>query len=267
MSLQVRFFLFWVFALSFVFPQARGMYGAKLVSRNSNFVRYVAAVEVIRKGKSFGCTANVVSSNFVLTAGHCLDNLDSGQPVRVHFYISGFEEFTIYRSQIEISVTQVFRPNEYFQRHRANKTAPNPADLALLELDRAVPAGMLHFEITNRKYSLEELPEVPVAGFGYESHIEGRFFAEGDSLLRWSYRKRLPGNYNMLLFDVSDQVGTCDGDSGGPIFIPGASGYILLGIISARFSPEGAEETCHWPDIGVDLSLWSAWIHSIIDNR
>ena len=239
-------------------------------------------------GARSSCSGFLVAPQFLLTAGHCVCSTApsaaacqarlSSMQIQVFFPTAGLFETTS-----SIKVNPGFRlPNPI------GPGTPSMADLAILQL--AKNPGIKPSPIAK----LADSGKVVLSSFGFfaftdDNDISRRGFTPGvqymDGVEQLSGRDRLIANpqgcgrsqtpdtlctepYAGNLFSVSvpslQTTAICEGDSGGPLYQAGTSGFAAVGLVSYYYpqvndcTGEAARRT-H----AVDLNTYRDWIFSI----
>lgn len=207
--------------------------GSVAVQGQFPFMAFVAYFD--RRGNLvFICTGTLVSSNVVLTAGHCTAGEQSGVPRRASGYRVVTGNVNWARRPSTISEVSKVRVNPNF-----NPRGPTH-DAGLLILSKPVkqPAVPLW-----QSGPVNGGTAAQIAGWGETSVGSGP-----TKRLRWaptvvqssSYCAHAAGNFpydpsSMLcaLDTPSDRTGTCSGDSGGPLLVKQSGGTVMeVGVTS-----------------------------------
>ncbi len=126
-SSGVRTLLAWVFAMAALATPAAALVGPAYQA--PEFARYVVMVMNRSGGEADFCTASVISQNVVLTAAHCITDLDDTQV----FYRDAQGELVPF-GVATIAIHPGYRPN-IGRQHIVS------IDLALLRLATPLPAS------------------------------------------------------------------------------------------------------------------------------
>ncbi len=234
------------------------------------------------------CSGALISPTVFLTAGHCADTAGGAVTARIYFQqdagvnydpvtevdpVTGYPE---YCAEGTLGVTCATSDEIYNIGYDGQLHIPQTYDLGLLILDQPI--------------SLAEYGELPEAGtLDSLATARGRndtvFTVSGYGLTYkpnanapmppTSYRERLMAssilvNLNSALnagFNLQTQGngsgrgGTCNGDSGGPVFLGGFDSNLIVGITSF-----GLNELCRGTDFAyrIDTPEVLAWIESYI---
>ncbi|XP_063907488.1 serine protease snake-like [Zophobas morio] len=211
------------------------------------------------------CGGTILSNNFVLTAAHCLTDINAGNAIRVKL---GVNQLTDQRQEVRIA-DRIVHPD-----YRANS---HYHDIGLLKLEK--PAKMNPYA---RPACLYLSPNITVqsaiaTGWGQTSWV-----GEGSNdllkvtlnLFDWNVckgfyknqRKLSRGILNDIQFcagSMTEEKDTCKGDSGGPLQIYHTGDevlemYDIIGITSFGKGCAGS------PGVYVRVSNYIQWIEDIV---
>lgn len=186
------------------------------------------------------CSGTLIGCETFLTAAHCV----YGDPTPGHylvflqhagfFAVSGIEIHPAYPSQDatgDVAVLHLAAPG-------VTGIAPVPLNGGA-EVSFGTTATIVGFGRTGGfagDYGLKRAGSVTTATCGFVSN--------GGTSLCW--------NFNDPLGEPGSNSNTCNGDSGGPLFIAGDCGDVLAGVTSS-----GINSTCLTDDLSVDASIYS----------
>lgn len=193
------------------------------------------------------CTGSVLNAKFILTAAHCMQDLDASD-VLVNFSLNT----VTYDNQMNPS-TRIDDIQAKFITRKVKALAIHPQysgsgeyDLAVVMLEdlvpkTAVPVQFLAEKYLNRKTGTTNLEgtihQVALLGFG--------LFQEDPVTETEALRETIvPSRFEKAFVITNQTVGTggCNGDSGGPAFLN------LEGItyqVGVTHGPHGNSSTCH----------------------
>jgi hypothetical protein len=219
------------------------------------------APEIVRKStvlldmEGLFCTGTIVAVDRILTAAHCVEDIEDAQSVVVRFGTN--------MSEAHIS-----------RRGTGKPLVHKDADLAVIRIE-AIPEGYAPAPIHNvNDWEQGEEGRAVIAGFG-KSHSERDDHGE---VLRWGYTTFYMSledfefengkSYASLLWfwfsgsETSERATQCFGDSGGPVYRNVNGNWALAGVISG-----GAVECQKYSDtIAEDLEGIHDWIFSHIEE-
>ena len=197
-------------------------------------------VGIYKKGETT-CTGVIVSKNTVLTAAHCVDEMKNG---KVSFGLQKnnreFREITDHIQHPEYDETVV-------------GLADVPAnDLMVLKFKGALPFGFEPAEISNIDIVQDNI-EVVLSGFGRDEDNQY------DVLKSTTVKVIQTAPYE---FRTSEKKsGSCDGDSGGPVFFRNADEkYTLVGSVSR------GDMNCNLYGIYENMTYYKNWINDSISR-
>lgn len=223
--------------------RADAITGGQTIDRDplGNAKDFVVMLSMNSQTRSSVCTGVALTSELILTAGHCIDNEKiNAIEVRVIRQASPlkFEE-------LEASDWRVHPGHAFLDASNVAKEKPTDrdlaglADLGLIRLKKpssyAIPAVIVPEDLKP-----EELKDPSLFSFGYERDPKRKYVFT--SLVTFTELKRptlLWGRRDMYISPTRTGTMVCKGDSGGPVTIgaeddkiPGRQIHYLLGIHS-----------------------------------
>ncbi|HWB69937.1 MAG TPA: serine protease, partial [Solirubrobacterales bacterium] len=222
------------------------------------------------KGNGFSCSGTVVSPNVVLTAGHCVEDLSSGE-------ITPAEEYQVVTGSSNVAdatarqVSGVSRAIVYPRFSRS--TAQSDAGLLILSTPTTAPAVPLASGAD--RGLLRTRTPITIAGWGLTA---GRARSTPNTLRRartfvqsHRYCNKAVGLYYPFFAGATQlcaiqpprfTVGTCHGDSGGPALARREDGTTVeVGITSLV----GQDCTPLLPDVFTRVDRVSGWVNGWIE--
>lgn len=228
--------------------EADGIFGGQKASADQ--IKYykngiVGILITQADGKKSICTGSLISSQYILTAGHCFfENgaLSSESDVRVLTSPDLSKTAKIERQDYYSISSLTVHPRYLDTNLQVEERFKS--DLAILKLTYPVRnwKGSI-FELPKEHYPVSEVNAAYVAGYGYEaiSNKEAGENVKGDNFLKTVGIARLESpNQELLYFNQRQGYGACVGDSGGPVFVSADNREILMGVISRTVKAEGS---------------------------
>jgi secreted trypsin-like serine protease len=186
------------------------------------------------------CTGTVLSSNVVLTAGHCGESVETGMPYPASQFtvITGARNWSAPIGPRATAVSQVIVNPGYDPA-----TTHDDASLLVLSTPTTAPAVSLATQPSDANWLLPGTPVV-AAGWGQTTPAgtasttlqqaatviqSDSFCAAGSAELGVAFD---PGSQLCAIDAPSDTTATCHGDSGGPVLAEQDGAVVELGIIS-----------------------------------
>jgi secreted trypsin-like serine protease len=165
-------------------------------------------------GSSF-CSGVAIAPRVVLTAAHCVHR---GSGVAIYLHSGGSPKLL---AAVRVAVHPGFRVNAIRTRQRS-------IDLALVELEQALPAGIHPAKISADTYASSGL-QLRIAGFGLQREGVERSAGRLRSTL---VTIRPPLSKILLWLRSSNRPygGACTGDSGGPVFSSDGSRLVAITV-------------------------------------
>jgi len=195
-------------------------------------------VGIFKKNQTM-CTGVLIADNAVITAAHCASELKGG---KISF---GFQ---LRKLQ--------FRPITQYKVHAdydegAMGIVDHPVnDLLVVQFSGGLPAGYSPAEISDQDL-IQNQTRVIIAGYGRdeENHYDTLKSTEVSVVETANYEFRTDEKKN----------GSCDGDSGGPVFFKNSEGkYLLVGSVSR------GDSQCHEFGVYENMTYYKSWIYSAI---
>jgi Trypsin/Trypsin-like peptidase domain len=207
-------------ALLSVFPAAALVGGAPEATHC--FARHV--VMVVGSDKTF-CSGVVISQELILTAAQCI------HPA-TRYGIVGFDAPKILKNVVSTIVHPEFNPDAIL-RHRVT------ADVALLKLAAPLPPAYTPVALADEKI-VTAGSQVIVAGYGVTVIGNGR--TGGTLRAAHLLVTGEPGSLQIRLADPNTKgelagLGSCNGDSGGPVLDTNDGRLAVLGIMTWATGP------------------------------
>jgi secreted trypsin-like serine protease len=214
---------------------------------------------------SHSCGASLLSSNKALSASHCVDGaLPSNLRV-----IAGLHQRTD-ESGTQTSNVASYTMHENYQ----GDVYTYSNDISILNLATAITTSstiqFLTLPPDNNDNFLGDI--CTITGWGrtsssnilpdilQEAQIEVIGTAECDTLMQGVVGVRVWDNH-LCLYDRQNNIGSCNGDSGGPCNCPnGAGGFYVAGVTSWGISSGSGNCLQTYPSVYTRTSAYLAWI-------
>jgi secreted trypsin-like serine protease len=211
------------------------------------------------------CTAVRISQNFLATAAHCVESF------------ADHPEKLLVLSNSEVWKTDSNPQNPISQNINVQNIILHPnsnakdfwmrTDFALLQVE-GMPSD---YEATSTLIDFNMENENIFWAAGYGRTVDRGAKDTSTRRLRFSNLEFLgfsDKESDKLFFDQSSGVGTCFGDSGGPVYMTDNIGNIfLVGFTVASFNTSDLQKPCHGISIALNLSSVSNWINEKISNE
>ena len=239
------------------------------LAKNGQFP-WVARI-VARQGKLVdACTGTVVAANLILTAGHCVEDVQTGIPREP----SDFEVQTAASAagQLTDRSSRVSRVLVYPGFERKSGVG----DAALLEL--STPATVPSIQLASESDDWPAGTRALMAGWG---RTDGAPQRTHRPLLRWAntvvgspdwcagqLRGFYAGRQLCAMNAPSDNTAGCAGDSGGPLLVKRGSETIEIGVVNGSVVRGSKIVTCltSEPTVYANSSVISGWVHEWIQR-
>ena len=238
--------------------------GSTALSEEWPWAAFILAVD--KKGEGFSCSGTVISPDLILTAGHCVEDIETGMktPPAQYVVVTGSSDIrdAALRQVSKVSRT-IIDPN--FNRFKVHgdagllvlatpTTAPavalaGPTDAALLAPD--TPTWIAGWGLSG---PLRKLKRTPVLRRG-ATFVQERLYCRNHVRAYYPFF-----NFSSQLCTITPpgfSIGTCHGDSGGPALAFREDGTpVQIGITSLG----AADCDTHLPDIFTRIDRIYPWI-------
>lgn len=238
------------------------------------------------------CSGALLNPYVFLTAGHCADTEGGAVTARIYFQqdagvnfdptteidpVTGYPEFCADATE-GVTCATVSEGNIYNFGFTGSLTLPNTHDAGILILDQAInlpeygelPDPLLLDSLAIARGTQDTIFTVSGYGLTYKEQVQNgkpnisfreRLMAEAtlvnvNSLLNAGFNLQTNGN-------GAGKGGTCNGDSGGPVFLGEYSSNLIVGITSF-----GLNSLCRGTDFAfrVDQPDVLEWIQGFLDQ-
>nr|UGZ35786.2 prophenoloxidase-activating enzyme 2a [Cherax quadricarinatus] len=231
-----------------------------------------------RQNPTWGCGGALITDQYVLSAGHCLDSdFTGGQSVvliRLGEHnlatVKDCESNSVTSGQLCAEPVQDFAPAALYKNHNFNTRLFSSDDISLIKLEKKATLNLFVQPIC-----------LPAAGFDVKAFLGTKnATVAGWGRTQVSQSSDLLQKVNLPLFDYdkcktlysssitaeelcfggSGMRDSCSGDSGGPLFAfggPGIPHYTLIGVVSRGKAQCGTVGT---PAIYTNVASYRSWI-------
>jgi len=226
------------------------------------FVVYYSVDDIGAEVGTPSCTGSLIDSRWVLTAAHCLHDVSlSENTVNV---VVGRQDITKDDGVVVIASRIIVHPQ--YDRNNSD----SGFDIALVQLARSASSNII--SLPSRESSVPRVDEtVVLAGWGrtaYRGEVADQLrevsvpvVSDIDCLPYYPTSLNADSNF-CLLSPVESPGGSCNGDSGGPIFVVRDGFYVQAGVI-------GGAIRCALPGVpgyATQVTTFVDWISSYVPS-
>lgn len=230
--------------------------GERIIGGTTAGVAKFPDCAAVGNDSQWGCTGTLIAPNVVLTAGHCKDFA-----TRVLF-----GNDVTKKAKVVPVATRVRHPRYHHGQHNdlmvlilaqnATSVAPRPIAPTSV-IDHATDGRVVGFGATEPSgrfgYGRKRQTDVPVASASCTGSVDGR---PDPAWYGCDKTLELVAGKPLLEHD------TCNGDSGGPLYVAGPDGRWLLAAVTSR-ATDSAVNNCGDGGIYVRVDRYRDWIASI----
>jgi secreted trypsin-like serine protease len=207
------------------------------VSKSDLFARHV--VGIFKKGET-KCTGVLISKNAVLTAAHCLSDIKNAS-------IS----FGLNKKNLKLLPIAGHLQHPQYDESIIGIVEDPANDVMVVAFSGDLPAGYEPAQISDQDL-VQKGSVVLIAGYGRD---------EDD---QYDYLKATEVNVvEAVSFEFRTEEkksGSCDGDSGGPVFLKNSENkYLLVGSVSR------GDPSCYQYGIYENMTFYKEWIHDAVE--
>jgi hypothetical protein len=206
----------------------------------------------LKNGLAATCTATLIAPNLLVTARHCVSDLESPEIVCGD---SAFGATVVPNDYIATNAVVLETSRTWFEAAKIEVPAEGNDtcgfDIALVTLNENVPSSVASPTVPRIDRDVTVGEEYVAVGYG----IDERGNTQGRSVLRGLEVVCEPGNCGtgVRVTEFRGTSGVCEGDSGGPALDLDGK---VVGVVS-RGAPE-----CSRPVYG-SISAWREWIQRV----
>lgn len=182
------------------------------------------------KAGNFNCAGTLITPEWLLTAAHCTYAGATGPPIAA-------SSFTVWlgsnqaRTGTQYAVSRIVR-------HPSHDPPRHPYDVALLKLDRAAPQQPLTLVGPSESALWAPGVEATIIGWGTTTRggspatqlQEAQVPMVDDATCQRTWSSVF--DRSSMVCAGGKGVDTCNGDSGGPLMVPRAGAFAIVGVIS-----------------------------------
>ena len=194
----------------------------------------VVVIAFLSENEAILCGGAILNQTEVLTAGHCVYNPETRQPIPADQIVvgAGTADLKVKEPEEQASLASGVRVHPYYA-YNPNALQPSPDDVAVLTLHKSLvfDSAVSAISPTPAGSLLGEGTLVNLAGFGEEDplteELNGELYAIDMTL---GFSRACGGEDDALFLCASSPKGSdCFGDSGSGLIVPG-SPATLIGV-------------------------------------
>lgn len=213
--------------------QAQAIIGGSDAIGDEAFVHSTVGVLNVTSEKFSGCTATLLSSEYALTAAHCV--YKTSDQFALAF---GLNKTQMSKANIR-PVTEIFIHPHFQDRPLIENDI---ADIAIVRFSGNVFPGYYPVRLAREELKIENLAMVLIAGFG-SSGFDGAHAGYGGGVLRFKESFISDSKLSSTEFAIGNYGGpasACYGDSGGPAFALAldGDGLVQIGLLMGHFDKQ-----------------------------
>ena len=216
------------------------------------------SIVMLTDGKVAFCTGTLIAKDIVLTAGHCMQAGDG--KLYVGFSIDGTDKNVPKLRRHLITATK--RPDGFKVDKDNNFTVETDAlDLMIVKFDGGTPEGYVPAELFEAPSihppELDKGTVVIPYGYGFTNMKK----KSGLGPLRKTHVVIDEPYYGRSEFATNEvSTGTCEGDSGGPVFLRLGEKYVVAGVTSR------GSDNCEEYGIYTKVNAYTDWIKATVQE-
>lgn len=249
-----------VFALLFVLLSAiwsapsHAVIGGERMRKSMFLTRYVVAITYKDdKGVDRICAGGIIGPQIVVTAAHCVPGDRSSMRVVVNDSQSHDDAIAV----LPVVAARIHPLYEQSIRHFYNAY-----DLAVIKTRDPLPARSRHLQLAHQNYPISQIPTVYVIGYGITGFDKKGQMKNPGTLNSAAVERLDEDDEKFVRLDQRHGTGACVGDSGGPMVVANANGYIVMAVASTVFNEKDASQTslCSGNSTYVSVAYFKHWI-------
>lgn len=199
--------------------------GGEHTPPNSAIARSTVALVANFDGAPFSfCTGTLISKNLVLTATHCIANLEKDE-----FFIHLGATLPTSFDEKDLLKAKSWKTHPSYEVVYGSEGQPLSGrnDIAVIAIDGDLPKSAKPVLIASNNRPLIPGQKVILAGFGIIEELEGPIYANELNHVEVPIAKLLE---QLIITDQTSAKGGCSGDSGGPAFVKIKNELVVVGI-------------------------------------
>jgi secreted trypsin-like serine protease len=177
-----------------------------------------------------GCTASILSDDLILTAAHCVEDMNI-QDMRIGFDVQPLTYESQLNSKTRVDVVKKFTTIEVdnYIVHPLYQKSEYDQDMALIHLKGKIPASFMPTQLLSdeqmKQIKEKQSYQITLVGFGMLSEDPPK----ESQILR---QTTVPGEFEgfHVVTDQTHGSGGCMGDSGGPAYLTLNNQLYLVGV-------------------------------------
>jgi len=202
-------------------------------------------------GKLKICAGGIIGPQMVLTAAHCVPkNLKS---MRIIVGDSLDES----RAVAVLPVTAA-RVHPQYQSAEDVLAFHNDYDIAVVRTKDPLPNATRHLQLALSYYTIDFLPTVYVIGYGLTDK-DGKKTSSEFLMSAVGKRHADDTDERRVRIDQTSGAGVCKGDSGGPMVVENANGWIIMGVAATVHNATDGP-LCNGDSYFISVSNMKHWI-------
>lgn len=184
----------------------------------------------------FICTGTLMTSNIVLTAGHCIPSADEYATAALYI-VFGTDLNKLQKGDVRLVVDSVVHP----QYGKTGSSRSDTHDLSLIKFAGPVAPGYQAAQFLDDESLLTEGTVVTLAGFGINK-TDGKNTESDNRLSKVDVEIAGDLGKNEVIVDQRFGKGACHGDSGGPAFLNVKGTLYVWGVTSRGGGKNGVDD-------------------------